>query len=294
MVVPSTELAIDYSKYFSGRVLIITGVGRSGTTILGKLIGSMAKAIYLFEPAIMKYCLWMCPPDLPGILMEDYLLPIIQGRAVNLNKTDDSNLSNYYGKQFTELGGEYLNDKKAALRFIDREKPLWVIKTNEIAPWAKSNYELFFPNVKFLSIIRNGNDVIGSSIARGWYTDEYMNNQIVDFVTKRDTYNCPWYLAEEDKQAWRDWTQVTRCACVWRTLVESFPPNISYENLIADPDPFAEMFALKYGLKTTAITRKHINSILGHPTKEYPDFFPEIQEPEKKKYLTLLEEYGYR
>ena len=46
---------IDYNKYLKNRVIIISGVGRSGTTILGKIIGSMENTFYFFEPAIMKY-----------------------------------------------------------------------------------------------------------------------------------------------------------------------------------------------------------------------------------------------
>ena len=37
-------------ELFKNKTLIITGVGRSGTTLLGKVIGSMTPVFYLFEP----------------------------------------------------------------------------------------------------------------------------------------------------------------------------------------------------------------------------------------------------
>jgi len=227
------------------------------------------------------------------VLFEDYFLPMVQGRYLNFNEKEDSCIYHYQGKTFNEFAWNNLNNKKSALKYIESIPPLWVIKTNEIAPWAKTNYEICFPGVKFLHIIRNGNDVIGSALQRGWYSDQYMEKEIVDFVSKKETYNCPWYLSEEDKQNWRDWNQVTRCACIWRTLVETIPTTLTYESLLEKPERWVQRFSDEFNLGITHITGQHIKSIKKHSVKSYPDFLPLIEEPEKGKYQQTMKKFGY-
>ena len=96
------KIAIDYKGILKDRVIIITGVGRSGTTLLGKILGSMRPAQYFFEPTALKWLPFL-PTVLPldddaeyvydalrATLVEDYILPQIQGRNLNLNPLDDS------------------------------------------------------------------------------------------------------------------------------------------------------------------------------------------------------------
>ena len=90
------KIPLDYETVLQDRVIIITGAGRSGTTILGKLIGSMDPAFYFFEPTIVKFGYMHCDLDaLRAIFVEDYVLPLIQGRNINSNENDDSYIGNY-------------------------------------------------------------------------------------------------------------------------------------------------------------------------------------------------------
>ena len=98
------KLSIDYKAIFKDRVVIITGVGRSGTSILGKLLGSMQPSHYLYEPAILKLMPAIAGDnELGAILFEDYFLPLVQGRSFNFNVLEDSSIYNYLAKPLEEI-----------------------------------------------------------------------------------------------------------------------------------------------------------------------------------------------
>jgi len=85
-------------KQFNIKHIVITGVGRSGTTILGKIIHSFEGVEYVYEPYTIQALL----PLLTTIekdhwknlyhsyLYEDIFMGAVAGRNVNLNEMDDS------------------------------------------------------------------------------------------------------------------------------------------------------------------------------------------------------------
>lgn len=286
------KIPINYQKYFENRTIIITGVGRSGTTILGKVLGSMDPAYYLFEPAIMKYHL---ENSLLPILFEDYFLPIVQGRNLNNNPTDDSCWKHYYQENFWEKTGA-LDTREKAVNHIESEKSKFIIKTNEMSGVARQILEYAFPSVRFIHIVRNGNDVINSAIKKGWYTNEYMANKIVDYVVvkyRKGIFEVPYFIKEEDQIHWIDWNQVTRCACVWRTLVDGFPPYMTYESFISTPGLWVEKMTDDFCLIPNDLTKKHINDIRNHPERNYPNLITQIEEPERSKFINTMKKFGY-
>ena len=44
----------DYNKLFKGRTVFITGTARSGTTLLGRIVGSLQPVYYLHELVLLK------------------------------------------------------------------------------------------------------------------------------------------------------------------------------------------------------------------------------------------------
>ncbi len=278
-------IPFDYFSLIQDRVLIITGVGRSGTTILGKLIGSFENTWYFFEPAFMKY---VTDPDMMrAIFVEDYLLPLIQGRNINLNPNDDSYYGHYRDINEIKLLNWKLENRTKAIGYLKETKPLIVIKTNEIADFLR--YKDAFPGTRLFHIVRNGNDVIHSALTKGWYSDKYMMNSFVDYVDGI----APWYIDKSLIAAkWFYWSPITRTACVWRTLVTLWPANITYERLVSHPGTVLEKLAFSYG-KPTDRTWKHINTILAHKPKQNESLTDQIEEPEREKYIQTLKRYGY-
>jgi len=253
------NIPTDYESLFRDRLLIITGVGRSGTTILGKLIGSMSPVYYLFEPAIFKY---HDEPDL-GVLFEDYFLPLVQGRNLNPNKKDDSWYGHYYSEKDIRWAHENLSSRKSALDYVREVRPLFVVKSNDRVEFPK--------HTKVLVIFRETTDVIKSSIAKGWYSDEYMES-IIELVNE----GVPHYIDQKDIDLWPKWDQNRRCVCVVNTIQHKLFCNLDpvvniltyYSALCDEPQEMADYLAMVYKISQTAITRKHIRAIKKHkPTK---------------------------
>jgi len=297
----------NYQDVFKNRMVIITGVGRSGTTILGKVLGSMAPVYYLFEPAIMKLFLPRSKA-LPMTLFEDYFLPLIQGRNVNYRKNDWDYIHNYMSPKDLRLR-QKIERRKDAMEFFEQENPVFIIKTTEAQPLKKAMKEIF-KGVCFIHIARNGNDVISSALMRGWFTDEYINSGMVERVEKRKGNNVPWYLDEESKDYFPTWQPVTRAACVWRHFagkgaceLQDFAGmrrdwQIRYENFILQPEiylqKFQELLYPQFSLKTTKITRRHLKAIKKFSPRQYPSLASKIEYPEKDKFVELMEKLRYR
>ena len=232
---------------------------------------------------------------LRAILFEDYFLPLVQGRNINFNAMDDSCMSNYFPKAYEESNARWIKFVKRpdAIKHLQEEKSLFIIKTTEFALWDLPDDT--FPGAIVINIIRNGNDVISSSIAHGWFDDNY---QPIDWVTDSGS---PWFLAEEDQKFWSYWNIHTRAACVWRSCIErnrgdgSDPGlDLRYEDLLERPEYWITYFDKWLACARTELTDKHIKDVKAHKPKVYPSILDYIQDPEKEKYVALMEELGYK
>ncbi len=284
------QIPFDYDSIFQNRLIIITGVGRSGTTILGKLLGSMQPSYYLFEPTILKFFLPTLAQFslrhiefLKATLLEDYFLPLIQKRNINLNIEDDSCIL-HYRNSLTPWPN--LSRRKDAIKYIKKEKPYFIIKTPEFQPLFGSAKQAF-PGVKFIEIIRNGNDVICSAMRRGWYGNDFV---VLDWAED----GAIWYIDSESKKHWQKWNPETRAACIWRWCCENIKGIVlRYEDLLDDPEKYILFLESWFLLKRTKITEKHIKAVEEYKSKQYNSILHKIQEPGKSKYIRLMNELGY-
>jgi hypothetical protein len=259
----------------------------------------MSPVYYLFEPAAMK--LLGCvsgdgPQILRAVLFEDYFLPQICGRNTNYNKNDWTYTGNLFEPSDIESRW-ILNRRSKAVAFIENENPLYCIKNPELQPILEDIKETF-PGCEVLNIIRDGFEVIGSSIERGWYTDDYMNSAIIDYVEEFNGVNVPFYISEEDRELWPGYNQATRCALIWRVLIEygfeHGATNIFYEQFCENPWPVINNIESKYKVKATDITNSHIESIVSWKPEKNPVVTEkDIMEPERSRFLSLMYELGY-
>jgi len=299
------KTAIDYEKYFTDRTIIISGVGRSGTTIFGKLIGSMEPAIYLFEPAIMKYApmLWgsrvnsfyyetLQKSIFLGTLFEDYILPIVQGRSLNNNEKDWSYWGNYYENR------PNISTRDFALEWFETVKPWIIIKTNE----SQNYFEIFnriFPNCHFVHVVRDGIDVVASSLGRGWFADDYKPIEFAD-------NEAPLYIPKYLRGQWQFYSPATRAAQTWRCLMDAgdlFFDNkdgdcwrVRYDHFVQIPEFYVACAEENYtGLKWNDLTEKHIRDIYDFKSKSVNRnaVLNLIEQPERGKFEKAMEKYRY-
>lgn len=290
------------SAYQSGkewrfnRVAVITGVGRSGTSILAKLIGSMRHTLLLYEPAITKFMLHHPQNDVltRNILMEDYFIPLILGRNRNPVVLDESWEGNFcWPEQSVKVRR---NTRNEAIRYIDAYNPLFIIKTLETQPLISRMRQLF-PGCKVIHAVRHGNAIIGSSVNKGWYTDDWLNGSVIDYVVGHTNCKIPWYMPSALREYFSKANQATRIALVWSYLVRlgqrHADLSIRYEDVIEMPDKVIYRLNGFLNVEPTELTETHRRAILRHPETKHPDFTHEIDGAARVYYLKTLNALNY-
>ena len=74
---------------------------------------------------------------------------------------------------------------------------------------------------------------------------------------------------------------------------EEFCVEIKYEDFVRSPETFVTQFEESYRLEATEITSQHIKSMGTHKLSRYPSIYKDIEEPERSKFLNLMEKLGY-
>lgn len=306
---------MNYEKFFKDRVIIISGVGRSGTTILGKIVGSMKNCLYFFEPAIMKY--FPVTPDLQATLctiwnsdlkqsflatlFEDYILPSVQGRNLNINVQDDSYWGHY--QEYSDLRKRFvLTSRLSALKWLEKNKDIkFIFKVNE-SQYLYNVYADLFEGMKLLYVYRNGIDVVNSMIKKGWYKDDY---EPIDIYETINGIHIPIWIKNNKYKDYINWNQETRCAYAWRKLNEigmeyyhsHNQKNCSlyyYDIWMNNIGEFGlnnnaiKNLEMSLDLEKTELTMKHMHSMLEfskNRKQQDRSIIDKIQEPERTKFL---------
>src|SRR5262245_5525433 len=196
--------------------ILITGNGRSGTTILGKIIHSMRNVESVFEPPLLGSLLPLISKIEEShfrLLFETYcfdelLIGQITGRAFNFNRNDDSCIN--LTKAPDEIGHRMAVawSKVKAVEAVRNSRLL--IKFPGLTGFL-ADLRRLYPTMTFVVTQREPNSVIQSVIRKNWYKDAtlkkrlFMPSQTMDFWT-------PLWVASEDIHKWRQWSELERAA----------------------------------------------------------------------------------
>lgn len=286
------EIRLGKEWHFN-KVVIITGVGRSGTSLVAKLIGSMENTLLLYEPAITKFMLRIPQMDkiTRSVLMEDYFIPIVLGRTRNPKPKDESYEGNLW---FHNL--RWQGNRQAAVEWISLANPTFIIKTLETQPLGGRMAQCF-PGCRVVNVIRSGNSVIGSSLSKGWYSDQWLEDSIIDHVAWNRNCKTPWYVPARLRELFIKSDVITRAAFIWAYLVrEGNHQNcidIRYEDVLNMPDMVIQRLATALHLRPTDLTNTHKSAALGHSERRYDDFSENIAEPVRSYYLKTMKMLNY-
>jgi hypothetical protein len=257
----------DIARKACNNAILITGNGRSGTTILGKIIHSMQNVEYVFEPPLLVSLLPLISKIAEShfrLLVETYcfdelLLGQITGRGFNFNRNDDSciNLAKPQDEIDQRMAAAWSKTKA-----IDAAKnSRLLIKLPELTSLLPALRRLY-PTMTFIVTRREPNSVIQSVIGKGWYKDATLQqclwpSQTVDFLT-------PFWVAPEDIDSWRQWSELERAAYYYIRNTEGATDvegtiSVAYERLVANPDKVVRELADQLGLEFGALTPQLIS-----------------------------------
>jgi hypothetical protein len=249
--------------------ILITGNGRSGTTILGKIIHSMRNVEYVFEPPLLGSLLPLISKMEEShfrLLFETYcfdelLIGQITGRAFNFNRNDDSciNLTKAPDEIDHRMAAAW--SKLKAVEAVRNSRLL--IKLPDLTGLLAA-LRWLYPTMTFIVTQREPDSVIQSVIRKGWYKNATLKNclflmpsQTIDFLT-------PFWVAPEDIDNWRQWSELERAAYYYIRNTEGATDvegtiSVIYERLVANPDKVVRELADQLGLEYGALTPQLIS-----------------------------------
>jgi Sulfotransferase family len=162
--------------------IFVGGTGRSGTTILGRLLGKHSD--YTVIPVEAKF---HCSPDgLPGVLLGTESPEEFARRVVNEwfhPPGQTARLAAFVNPAALDVAlarflARAVRDPVAAGRGLVQElfggyarsqdRYGWVEMTPINAMWGAPQLAILFPELRLVNVIRDGRDVVGSLIAMGW------------------------------------------------------------------------------------------------------------------------------
>lgn len=293
-------------------MVLITGAGRSGTGITGRILGSCEHTVFSYEPQWLpaiaslmisgelgdqaaKFLLEVCIHDL-----EFY--PQLIGRKVNPRPG--------YSNSFNYLTWEELLRR---LTLLDRRRDYPTIPGRDVLRFVFKMPDIhlvlgklldLFPQLKIIHLIRHGKDVIASGLRRQWYTDEFYKNWVVTWFSPAGQAQptSPWFVEDRYRAQWPGWDPATRAAYNWTRMVrhglevaKTHPDRmltVKYEAFAANVEQESRRLAEWAGLSLSNLSYSHMNQLRDYEQAGYAHDFA-IDGAFEKKFLEALESCGY-
>jgi hypothetical protein len=194
--------------------IIITGLPRSGTTLLGNLLGSCENVEYFFEPPLMNIIMNNLSSKVDeetwkGVYEEyrnyELMYESLAGRRINFNSHDDTYVYKLIVKEVIEAR------QSKSWRSFELENKLqnfiFCFKTPGLGTGAIMLQKVY-PEAKFITLLRDIPSVIKSIKVKGWFDDtskasirnciNYNGIKIPEIISKKHYRNWQ-YISEEQR-----------------------------------------------------------------------------------------------
>lgn len=306
----------EIQKQNTRNAIVITGAARSGTSLLGKLVSTLEGVDYHFEPTmvwVLSALLSMkaLSPEVAAVLLqlylhEDLLVESAHGRKANLRPGDDSLVLNSI--HWAELLSRWqaVSNRNDAIRYISDKQLQLAFKTPSVID-AVPFFEAALPESKFLIIMRDGRDVVKSTLEKQWLSDEGLKDNYWPYK-RVDGIMAPHLVEDSRVSDWATMNEATRACYLWRRDAEfalqvrdSGLGNrlhiISYEDLRRNPGAIMDEIAEFLSTKVTDLTKLGILSVRPmadkNDTEKSHDFLSQVEVNELKKFNELNAAWGY-
>lgn len=283
-------------------MVMIGGSARSGTTIMGKLINSLEKVEYYFEPPMLTSLLLkedeLSNDSLKELLQfyfyDNFLLDCLAGRNINLNRNDDSCIYNVKSEKEIQKRLERSWGRVELEEIVDNST--FSFKLPEILFFLDTMDTLFPANKKIL-MHRNPNDVINSIVRKGWFSDELLshtNPSQIYAVKIINNIKVPYWVKSSDEDFWIKANELNRCAYYYKRISESIVAHsnnstvVNYDEFIKKPQQTLDELLNKLDLKATTKTSEILSSVK-YQEKKRADFLSDISS-ELKRDIEKLDE----
>lgn len=259
--------------------ILITGSARSGTTIFGKLVGSLNTVEYFFEPPTL-FSLFSLLNKLPSqescllfetFVYEELLVGALSGRMINLRNQDDSSIKH------TKTDAEIARRMNAIGRKgdIETEKATIALKLPDFV-YRLPEINKTLGLQKLLISVREPSSTISSLLRKGWFKDESLQAGIHTWPNLFEgRVPKPHWVPKDWLEIWDEMTEVDRAALYFVTqtkLPMDLPESaliFSYDQLIKEPVKLLGAVADHLGLSFGSLTKNILTEVTEQKTTEY-------------------------
>ena len=273
------QYCLHYSAYQAvNNSIFIIGPGRTGSTLIGRIVQTLKKIKYVYEPCLLHSLI----PSIGLIgqnefkmlfetyLYEDKFLGAVTGRGWNCNIKDESSI--YKSKSNAEITKQLSISltKQVAMR-LGRASVL-AVKITDTVPFMCQVRSLY-PNMRFIVTHRCADSCIESILEKRWFSDITLSNRDIVWNGKYIKGMLhPYWLREEDFNIWAKLSEIERAALYYNTMYASLSSAgafylFSYEALQEDPNTAINKLANWLGLERSKETKYVLDALFKNKRK---------------------------
>ena len=255
------------NKKICKNIIWIIGPQRSGTSLTGKILGSMKEVEYFYEPEL----LFSLMPSINKIdkkiwsilfetyVVEDLFFNNLTGRKINLKKFEESYIGNYLSKKNINTRLSSLLKKKNLSKKLNKTKI--VIKIPDCIKYFHQ-YQKIYKKNKFIILRRDIFENLRSLVKKNWYDNLGYTNEIYPFIKDKKNY-YPIWIEKKHKKLWNSFNKYEKAAFY---LIENYnyqnkiknKLTINYEQIVKNPNKILKLFEKNLKVTQTDLTKKNI------------------------------------
>lgn len=257
---PITKSVIDSA-------VVVTGGGRSGTTILGKLIHTFQNVEYAFEPPMLVALfalLDQLPPPIwkflyEAYLAEEFLSNALAGRIINTNRGDDSSI--HAVKSVAEIE-ERLSRSWSKREIMEQVgKKTLAYKLPNIVPFLQP-LMAYYPDSRIIIIRRGAAECIHSLLLKSWFRNDGAQAATAWPFRQVSKWRVPYWVRPGEEEMWCALSELDRCAYYYVLMSQAPPPgkrvmHLRYSDLVTQPAStsrrLAEWLGVEEGVRTQEV-----------------------------------------
>lgn len=312
---------LSNSSFFSGsfnlifRVSVITGVCRSGKTLLGNLLATCGFVEHTDEPWLPMMLPVMVGQNLINEkLAQDMFITytcelfndMVLLRLANFRPDDLSSIWNQ--KTHSEIFARFttLKSRSDVRCFALEHNSLLLYNLAETVPFINF-FTTILPNCKLIHIVRKGLDVAKDVTNKHWFSDEQLsrprNAQIYrEYDFKGKQWYLPWWVKSGEENVFLNFPEFERAAYYWCELIErsidilknittkGYCLTIRYEDLVTDPYKILNMATKFLTIEPTPLTQLMLSKIY---SPKIQSSLPDISQVLYSRVLKLYNHFGY-
>lgn len=215
--------------------VVITGVARSGKTLVGNLLGSCLHAEHIDEPWILMELPIMAgkgllPEPVAVNIFQTYLYELLNDRVLmrhaNFRPADLSSVWRQKTPQeiLDRLLG--LQSRDDVRRYLRESHTTAVLTLTDTVPFC-AFFQKALPGCRIVHVVHDGFEVAFDVAEKHWLSNEELvnprhSNLYRHYVRPQDrmTYHLPFWLEEGKEEIYLGWSEYARALYYWRRHME--------------------------------------------------------------------------